>query len=28
MPMDEALKQEMTSIIKNTRNSLNSILNP
>jgi|TARA_B110001454_G_scaffold31160_1_gene30435 4-hydroxy-tetrahydrodipicolinate synthase len=28
MPMDEPLKQEMTSIIKNTRNSLNSILNP
>jgi 4-hydroxy-tetrahydrodipicolinate synthase len=28
MPMDEPLKQEMTSIIKNTRNSLNLILNP
>jgi 4-hydroxy-tetrahydrodipicolinate synthase len=28
MPMDELLKQEMTRIIKNTRNSLNSILNP
>jgi len=28
MPMDESLKQEMTSVIKNTRNSLNLILNP
>jgi 4-hydroxy-tetrahydrodipicolinate synthase len=28
MPMDETLKQEMTSVIKNTRNSLNLILNP
>jgi 4-hydroxy-tetrahydrodipicolinate synthase len=27
MPMDEPFKQEMTSIIKNTRNSLNLILN-
>ena len=28
IPMDESLKQEMTSVVKNTRNSLNLILNP